>query len=107
MHRFNYAIAALAVVAFVSPSLAEDISKAGPNAKTEQTSPPGGEVKRDAAGGRMGGEIRSSGDRVGAQAETRKGEPRWHGARAEQVVIVDHRHHHYHYHHHYRHHDAM
>jgi hypothetical protein len=32
--------------------------------------------------------------------ETRKGEPRWHRSRAEQVVIV-HRHHHYH------HHDAM
>jgi hypothetical protein len=94
MHRFNYVIAALAVVAFVSPSLAEDISKAGPNAKTEQTLPPGGAIKHDTAGG---GEIRGSGDRV----ETRKGEPRWHRARAEQVVIADHRHHHYH------HHDAM
>jgi hypothetical protein len=100
MHRFNYVIAALAVVAFVSPSLAEDISNAGPKVKTEQTSPAGGEVKRDAAGGQTGREIRGSGDRVGSQAEMRKGEPRWHHSRAEQVVIV-HRHHHYH------HHDAM
>jgi|SRR5271166_3380543 len=101
MHRFNYVIAALAVAAFVSPSLAEDISKAGPNAKTEQSLPPGGEVKRDAAGGQTGGQIRGSGNRIGLQAETRKAEPRWHHARAEQIVIVDHRHHHYH------HHDAM
>src|SRR5579859_3510528 len=100
MHRFNYVIAALAVVALVSPSLAEDVSTAGPNAKTEQTVTPGGEVNRDAAGGQTGREIRGSGDRVGAQVETRKGEPRWHRSRAEQVVIV-HRHHHYH------HHDAM
>ena len=100
MHRFNYVIGALAVVAFVSPSLAEDISKAGPKAKTEQTLAPGGEVKRDAVGGQMGPEIRGSGDRVGAQVETRKGEPRWHRARAEQVVIV-------HRHHHYNHHDAL
>ena len=100
MHRFNYVIAALAVIAFVSPSLAEDISKAGPNAKTEQTLPPGGEVKRDAVGGQTSREIRGSGDRVGAQVETRKGEPRWHRAHAEQVVIV-------HRHHHYNHHDAM
>jgi hypothetical protein len=97
MHRFNCVIAALAVVAFVSPSLAEDISKAGPKANTEQTLPPGGEVKRDAAGGQTSPEIRGSGDRVGAQLETRKGEPRWHRSRAEQVVIV-HRHHHYHHH---------
>jgi hypothetical protein len=92
MHRFNYVIAALAVVAFVSPSVAEDISKAGPTARTERSVPPGGEVKRDAAGG----EIRGSGERAGL--ETRKGEPRWHHARAERVVIVDHRHHHYHHH---------
>ncbi|HLG84504.1 MAG TPA: hypothetical protein VKY22_26140 [Bradyrhizobium sp.] len=101
MNRSNYVIAALAVVAFASPSLAEDISKAGPNAKTEQTLRPGGEVKSDATGGQAGGEIRGSGARVGSQVETRKGEPRWHRAHAEQVVIVDHRRHRHH------HHDAM
>ena len=58
MHRFNYVIAALAVIAFVSPSLAEDISKAGPNAKTEQTLPPGGEIKHDTAGGQTGARSR-------------------------------------------------
>jgi hypothetical protein len=101
MHRLNYVIAALAVVAFVSPSLAEDTSTAGPNARTEHTLPAAGQVKRDAAGRQTSGEIRGSGDRVGSQVEPRKGEPRWHHARAERVVIVDHRHHHYH------HHDAM
>ena len=100
MNRLNWVIAALAVVAFVSPSLAEDTSKAGPTTKTERSLPPGGEVKHEAAGGQTGGEIRGSTDRVGSLAETRKGEPRWHRSRAEQVVIV-HRHHHYH------HHDAM
>src|SRR5690242_15768386 len=99
MYRFNCVIAALAVVAFVSPSLAEDTSKAGPTAKSERSVRPGGEVKHDAAGGQTGGEIRGSGERAGL--ETRKGEPRWHHARAERVMIVDHRHHHYH------HHDAM
>src|SRR6185437_2073489 len=62
-----------------------------PNAKTEQTLPPNGEVKRDAAGPQMGGGIR--GARVGSQVETRKVEPRWHRVRAKQVVIVNHRHH--------------
>jgi hypothetical protein len=98
MNRFNWAIAALAVAAFVSPSLAGDTSKAGPTTKTERSLPTGGEVKHDAAGGQTGGEIRGSTDRVGSLAETRKGEPRWHRARAEQVVIVDHRHHHHHHH---------
>ena len=97
MNRFNCVIAAFAVVAFVSPSLAEDTLKVGPNAKTERTLPPGGEVKHDAGRGQTGGEIRGSGDRVGSYAETRKGEPRWHRARAEQVVVVDHRHHHHHH----------
>jgi hypothetical protein len=92
MHRFNCVIAALAVVALVSPSLAEDISKSGPTAKTDQGVPSGGEIKHNAAGG----EIRGSGDRAGLEA--RKGEPRWHHARAERVVIFDRRHHHYHHH---------
>jgi hypothetical protein len=96
MNRFNWAIAALAVFAFVSPSLAEDTSKAGPTTKTERSLPTGGGVKHDAAGGQTGGEIRGSTDRVGSLSETRKGELRWHHARAEQVVIVDHRHHHHH-----------
>jgi len=96
MNRLNWVIAALAVVAFVSPSFAEGASKAGPAAKTERSVPPGGEVKRDAAGGQTGGEIRGSGEQAGF--ETRKGEPRWHHARAERVMIVDHRHHHYHRH---------
>ena len=60
MHGSNYVIAALAVVAFVSPSFAEGASKAGPAAKTERSVPPGGEVKRDAAGGQTGGEIRAA-----------------------------------------------
>ena len=68
MYRFNYVIAALAVVAFVSPSLAEDTSKAGPTAKTERSVPPGGEVKHDAAGGQTGSEIRGSGERAGLAA---------------------------------------
>ena len=97
MHRFNYVMAALAVVALVSPSLAEDISKAGPAAKTERTLPPGGEVKHETADGQTGREIRGSRDRAGL--ETRKGEPRWHHARAERVVVFDHRHHHHHHHH--------
>jgi hypothetical protein len=98
MHRFNCVIAALAVVAFVSPSLAEDTSKAGPTTKTERSLPPGGEVKHDTVGSQTGGEIRGSTDRVGSLTEARKGEPRWHRARAEQVVVVDHRHHHHHHH---------
>ena len=76
MHRLNYAIAALAVIAFVSPSLAEDGPRAGPSAKTERTLPGGGEAKRETTSGRIG------------------------GARAEQVVIVHHRHHHHHHHYH-------
>jgi hypothetical protein len=97
MNRFNYVIAALAVVALVSPSFAEDNSRVGPTAKTERTLPPGGEVKRDAGGGQTAGELRGSGDRVASYAETRKGDARWHRARAEQAIIVDHRHHHHHH----------
>ena len=99
MHRFNYVIAAVVVAALVSPSLAEDASKAGPAAKTERSLPTGGEVKHDAAGSQTGGEIRGSTDRVGSHAEARKGELGWHRARAEQVVNVDHRHHRRHYQH--------
>lgn len=94
MHRLNYAIAALAVIAFVSPSLAEDAPRAGPSAKTERTLPPGGEAKRETTSGRMGG------DRAGLRVETRRGERGWGRARAEQVVIVHHRHHHHHHYHH-------
>ena len=94
MHRSNYAIAALAVITFVSPSLAKDMSKAAPSAKTERSLPPGGEVKRETAGRQMGGDkIRSGDDRAGLQIETRKGEPGWDRARAEQVVVAYHRHH--------------
>lgn len=94
MHRLSYVIAALAVIAFVSPSLAEDAPRAGQTAKTERSLPPGGEAKRQTTNAQMGGKIRGSGDRTGLQAETRSG---WHGARAEQVVIGDHRHHHRHH----------
>jgi hypothetical protein len=73
--------------------------KSRPTAQTERSVPPGGEVKHDAAGGQTGGESRGSGERAGL--ETRKGEPCWHRARAERVVIGDHRHQHNH------HHDAM
>jgi len=100
MHRLNYAIAALAVIAFVSPSLAEDAPRAGSGAKTERTLPPGGEAKRETTSGRIGGETRGSHDRAGLQIETRRGERGWHGARAEQVVIVHNRHHHHHHYHH-------
>jgi hypothetical protein len=96
MHRFKYAFAALAVVAFVSPSLAQDASKAVPNAKSDQGSPAGGEVKHDATGG--------GADRTGSQVEMRKDEPRLNRARAEQMVVGDHHHHRHHRHHH---HDAM
>jgi len=99
MHRFNYIIGALAIVAFVSPSLAQDISKAGPNAKTEQTVPPRGEVKRETAGSQMGGNVRSGDKRAGVQVETGKGERGWDRARAEQVVVVHHHHHHHHHDH--------
>jgi hypothetical protein len=99
MHGLKYAIAALAVIAFVSPSLAEDGPRAGPNAKTERTLPPGGEAKRETTSGRMGGDTRGSGDRAGLRVETRRGERGWDRARAEQVMIVHHRHHHHHYHH--------
>jgi hypothetical protein len=99
MHRLNYAIAALAVIAFVSPSLAEDAPRAGPSAKTERTLPPGGEAKRETTSGRISGESRGSGDRAGLRVETRRGERGWDRARAEQVVIVHHQHHHHHYHH--------
>src|SRR5580704_15654974 len=98
MNRLNWVIAALAVVAFVAPSLAADTSKAGPTTKTERSLPPGGGVKHEAASGQTGGEIRGSTDRVGSLAETRKGEPHWHRAHAEQVVVVDHRHHYHHHH---------
>ena len=94
MHRLSYVIAALAVIGFVSPSLAEDAPKAGQTAKTERSSPAGGEARHE--GGKIGG----SGDRAGMQAETGKGGPGWHGARAEQVVVGDRRHHHHRHHHH-------
>jgi hypothetical protein len=94
MHRLSYVIAALAVIALVSPSLAEDAPKAGQTAKTERSSPAGGEARHE--GGKIGG----SGDRAGMPAETGKGGPGWHGARAEQVVVGDRRHHHHRHHHH-------
>jgi hypothetical protein len=100
MHRFNYAVAALAVIAFVSPSLAEDGPRAGPSAKTEPSLHVGGEAKRETTSGRMGNETRGSGDRAGLRVETRRGERGWDRARAEQVVIVHHRHHHHHHYHH-------
>ena len=63
MHRLSYVIAALAVIALVSPSLAEDAPKAGQTAKTERSSPAGGEARHE--GGKIGG----SGDRAGMQAK--------------------------------------
>ena len=99
MHRLSCAIAALAVIAFVSPSLAEDGPRTGPGAKTERTLPRGGEAKHETTSGRIGGETRGSGDRAGSRVETRRGDRGWDRARAEQVVIVHHRHHHHHYHH--------
>jgi hypothetical protein len=98
MHRFNYAIAALAVIAFVSPSLAEDTQRAGPNAKTEQSVPLSGEAKRETTGGQMSGKVGGGDDRAGLNVESRKGEPGWNGARAERVVSAHrghHRRHHY------------
>jgi hypothetical protein len=83
MHRLSYVIAALTVIALVSPSLAEDAPKAGQTAKTERSLPAGGEARHE--GGKIGG----SGDRAGLQ-----------GARAEQVVVGDRRHHHHRHHHH-------
>jgi hypothetical protein len=94
MHRLSYVIAAFTVIALVSPSLAEDAPKAGQTAKTERSSPAGGEARHE--GGKIGG----SGDRAGMPAETGKGGPGWHGARAEQVVVGDRRHHHHRHHHH-------
>jgi hypothetical protein len=72
MYRTSYVIAALTVIAFASPSFAEDAPKAGQTAKTERSVPP----------------------------EANKGGPGWHGARAEQVVVGDRRHHHHRHHHH-------
>jgi hypothetical protein len=92
MHRLSYVIAAFTVIALVSPSLAEDAPKAGQTAKTERSLPAGGEARHE--GGKIGG------DRAGLQAETGKGGPGWHGARAEQVVIGDRRHHHHRHHYH-------
>jgi hypothetical protein len=99
MHQLNYAIAALAVIAFVSPSLAEDGPRAGPSAKTERSLHAGGEAKRETTSGGRGGETRGSRDRAGLRVETRRGERGWDRARAEQVVIVHRRHpRHHHYH---------
>lgn len=97
MNRFKYAVAALAVIAFVSPSLAEDM-KGGPTTRTEQSMPAGGDAKHDAMGDvRTGGAV-NGGRRHDAQLESRRGSPRWHHARAE-VVVSGHRHHRHHHHH--------
>jgi hypothetical protein len=99
MHRFKCAIAALAVIVFVPPSVAEDGPRAGPSAKMERSLRAGGEAKCETTSGRMGGETRGSGERAGLRVETRRAERGWDLARAEQVVIVHHRHHYHYYHH--------
>jgi hypothetical protein len=98
MNRFNCVVAALAVIAFVSPSLAEDASRTGPSAKTERGLPAGGQAKHET----VSGQIRSD-DRAGLQGESRKSENGWNRARAE--VVFAHRGHHHHHRHH--HHDIM
>jgi len=124
MTKFGYALAALAAVAIVTPSIAQDKPKADITVK--QDTAPGGEVKRDEGKreeGRapVGGEMRRDGerDRGGMRVEGRgegremgrvdnkdrgdmRGERRWHRAHAERVVIIHrrHRHHHYDHHHH-------
>jgi hypothetical protein len=79
MIKLGYALAALAAVAIVTPSIAQDKPKADITVK--QDNAPGGEVKRDEGRGDM------------------RGERRWHRAHAERVVIIDRRHRHHHHHH--------
>jgi hypothetical protein len=91
MIKLGYALAALAAVAFVTPSIAQDKPKADITVKQDNV--PGGEVKR-VEGKREEGRAPAGGEM------RRDGERRWHRAHAEPVVIIHRRDRHHHHHHH-------
>jgi hypothetical protein len=126
MTKLSYLLAAAAVLAIASPSLAQDAPKAGAGVSVNQGGvSAGGEVKRD--GGRSEGrtEMRKEGGergegRMEARGERREGmrgemrgemrrgvnveigerdhDRRWHRAHAERLVIIKHRRHRHHHH---------
>lgn len=125
MTKFSFVLAASAAIAIVTPTFAQDASKAG--VTINQGSAPTGEVKRGEGRSQEGREMRKEGGRDhggmeirgerpdgdrgemrGERRETRsvefgdrdRGERRWHRAHAERVVIIHHRHSRHHRHHH-------
>ena len=122
MTKLSYLLAAAAVLAIASPSLAQDAPKAGAGVSVNQSGvSAGGEVKRDAGrsegrtemrregGERAEGRMEGRGERrEGMRGEMRRGvhiaigeryhERRWHRAHAERLVIIKHRRHRHHHH---------
>ncbi len=127
MTKLSYLLAAAAVLAIASPSLAQDAPKAGAGVSVNQGTSTGGEVKRDAGrsegrtemrreGGERGeGRMEARGERhegmrgeMRERGEMRRGvnvaigeryhERRWHRAHAERLVIIKHRRHRHHHH---------